>query len=68
LYLSPKPIVKKYYKYFENDRVILRFLAKLDSKLPFDLERKFLISFFLSDDTIQVYEIPSKNSGRFNLI
>lgn len=64
LYLVPKPSVRRYERYFDNISIVLRFLAKLDTTVAYDLERKFLISFFLSDDTLQVYEIPSKNSGK----
>ena len=64
LRLIPKKPKKDYYKYIDNDSIILRFLARLNSKNPEDAERKLLISFFLSDDSIQIYEIPKKNSGK----
>lgn len=63
LRLIPKKPKKDYYKYIDNDSIILRFLARLNSKNPEDADRKFLISFFLSDDSIQIYEMPKKNSG-----
>lgn len=68
LRLIPKKPKKDYYKYIDNDSIILRFLARLNSKNPEDADRKFLISFFLSDDSIQIYEMPKKNSGKNNLI
>jgi hypothetical protein len=43
---------------------ILRFNAKLVSTEPDDETREFIISFFCGDDTIQVYEVCDKNSGR----
>lgn len=43
---------------------ILRFEAKLVSTEPDDENRKFIISFYCGDDTIQVYEVCDKNSGR----
>jgi len=63
LRLIPKQPTKDIYKYIDNDSIILRFLAKLNSKNPEDADRKFLISFFLSDDSLKIYEIPKKNSG-----
>lgn len=43
---------------------ILRFNAKLVSTEPDDESRRFIISFYCGDDTIQVYEVADKNSGR----
>ena len=43
---------------------ILRFDSKLVSTEPDDESRKFIISFYCGDDTIQVYEVCDKNSGR----
>jgi len=63
LRLIPKPPNKDYFKYIDNDKVILRFLAKLNTKVIEDHDRRFLISFFLADDSIQVYEIQNRNSG-----
>lgn len=42
----------------------LRFDSSLISTEPDDESRKFIISFYCGDDTIQVYEICDKNSGR----
>jgi len=43
---------------------ILRFNAKLVSTEPDDENREFIISFYCGDDTIQIYEVCDKNSGR----
>ena len=43
---------------------ILRFEGKLISTEPDDENRRFIISFYCGDDTIQVYEACDKNSGR----
>jgi len=43
---------------------ILRFRAKLVSTEPDDETRDFIISFMCGDDTITVYEVCDKNSGR----
>lgn len=43
---------------------VLRFEAKLVSTELDDENRKFIISFYCGDDSIQVYEVCDKNSGR----
>ena len=63
LRLINQPPKKDYYKYIDNDKLILRFLARLNTKELEDVDRRFLISFFLADDTIQVYEMKNRNSG-----
>merc|ERR1711959_133523 len=50
-------------KYFENDKKILRFVAQLDTRAPEDREGLFIVSYYLADDTIIVYEPPARNSG-----
>jgi len=54
---------KNYFKYFENQNTILRFKARLNTSVIEDVDRRFLISFFLCDDTIQIFELTNKNSG-----
>jgi hypothetical protein len=51
-------------KMFKQDMHILRFNAKLVSTEPDDESRTFIVSFYCGDDTIQVYEVCDKNSGR----
>jgi hypothetical protein len=41
----------------------LRYLARLNTKVLEDVDRRFLISFFLNDDSIQIYEMNNRNSG-----
>ena len=43
---------------------ILRFNAKLVSTEPDDETREFIISFYCGDDSVLVYEVCDKNSGR----
>lgn len=62
--LQPKPPKLDMKKMFKQDMHILRFDASLVSTEPDDESRKFIISFYCGDDTIQVYEICDKNSGR----
>jgi len=61
--LSPTKKEKNYFKYFENQNTILRFKARLNTSVIEDVDRRFLISFFLCDDTIQIFELTNKNSG-----
>ena len=35
----------------------------MDTEYSVDAHRRFIISFFLSDDTISVFEPPQRNSG-----
>ncbi|CAB4034756.1 EF-hand domain-containing family member C2-like, partial [Paramuricea clavata] len=66
--LIPKPPKHDFIKFMEKDRHgldsnVLRFMAKMDSDRPIDHNRHFIISYFLCDDTILVYEPPQRNSG-----
>ena len=51
-------------KLFKQDMHILRFESSLVSTEPDDESRRFIISFYCGDDTLQIYEICDKNSGR----
>ncbi|KAM8858253.1 EF-hand domain-containing family member C2 isoform 1-T1 [Synchiropus picturatus] len=66
--LLPKPPRKDFCKFMEKDRCgldsnVMSFNAKMVTTDEVDKERVFVISFFLSDDTISVFEHPRKNSG-----
>ncbi|XP_026529762.1 EF-hand domain-containing family member C2 [Notechis scutatus] len=68
LSLLPKPPQKDFRKFMEKDRQglesnILRFLAQYITSDPIAKDRKFIISYFLSDDTISVFEPPQRNTG-----
>ncbi len=62
--LQPKPPRMDVKKMFKQDMHILRFESKQISTEPDDESRKFIISFYCGDDSIQVYEVCDKNSGR----
>jgi len=62
--LQPKAPKFDMQKMFKQDMHILRFNCKLVSTEPDDENREFIISFYCGDDTIQVYEVCDKNSGR----
>lgn len=61
--LQPKPPRKDINKMFTCDQNILRFEARLISENREDNTRKFIISFFCGDDSVQVYEHTDRNSG-----
>ena len=68
--LLPKPPKKDFIKFMEKDRKgldsnVLRFLAKMDTTKPINMDRRFIISYYLSDDTILVFEQQARNSGIF---
>lgn len=67
--LLPRPPKRDFVKFMGKDRLgldgnVLRFLAKLDSAKPGDAERRFVISYFMADDTVVVFEPTVRNSGR----
>jgi len=61
--LIPEKPKKDFFKAVDNEGKILRFTAKFNTRVPEDVERRFIISFFLSDDSISIYEPAQKNSG-----
>jgi hypothetical protein len=38
-------------------------MAKVMTKNPIQAERRFVISYYLADDTINIHEPPMRNSG-----
>ncbi|TPX38933.1 hypothetical protein SeMB42_g02286 [Synchytrium endobioticum] len=62
-YLVLKPPKKDFLKAFENEHKVLRFVARMDSKHKEDKDRRFVISYRLSDDTMTIYEPPQRNAG-----
>jgi hypothetical protein len=66
--MIPEPVKKDFIKWIENDRNglesnTLRFAAKIQTRDPIQAERKFIVSYFLSDDSIHIHEPPVNNSG-----
>ena len=47
---------------------VLRFIAKIETNRPVDQDRKFIIFYHLSDDTMSIYEPPQRNSGTYVII
>uniref|UniRef100_A0A8I3PVN9 EF-hand domain-containing family member C2 n=2 Tax=Canis lupus familiaris TaxID=9615 RepID=A0A8I3PVN9_CANLF len=66
--LVPTPHQRDFKKFMEKDSYgnisnTLRFFAKLITHKCADVDRMFVISYFLSDDTISVFEPIERNSG-----
>ena len=66
--MVPEPPKKNFIKWMTYDRNgldsnILRFVAKILTKDPIQASRRFIVSYFLSDDSIHVHEPPVRNSG-----
>lgn len=61
--LRPKTPKKDVIKYLVNTSKYLRYGCELDSPHPEDKVRKFILSYFLADDTIKIMEPPVRNSG-----
>lgn len=43
---------------------VLRLVAQMDTMRPIDQDRRFIIFYHLSDDTISIYEPIQRNSGK----
>lgn len=61
--LIPKAPKKDFFKFVDNDKNLLRFTARLNTLNIEDAERRFIITFYLADDTISVFEPQQRNSG-----
>lgn len=60
--LVPKPAKKDYFKWVDN-QIQLRFTAVMNAKRPEDFGRRFVITFYLNDDNLMIYEPVQRNSG-----
>ncbi|XP_035473965.2 EF-hand domain-containing protein 1 isoform X1 [Scophthalmus maximus] len=63
LSLIPEPPRHNVLKMLENHHKVLRYIARMDSQNPDDEGRRFILSYFLSDDMISIFEKPTRNSG-----
>ena len=61
--LLPDKPKRDFFKYVDNDKTVLRYTAKFSTRIPEDGDRRFIISFFLADDSISIFEPAQKNSG-----
>jgi len=53
-------------KFLANDRKVLKFSCVWDDPSLYGAKRKYTLYYFLADDTIEVSEIHTPNSGRGN--
>ena len=63
LSLAPKQPKKDLKKMLDNAGKSLRFSAKLRSVVPSDQHRQFIVTYYLEDDTIAIFEQAKLNSG-----
>lgn len=68
LSLVPKPPKTDFIKAMRMDRVVLRFVAVLvdNEHAPLsqaDASRSFVLSYYMADDTLGIFEPPVRNSG-----
>ena len=63
IWLSTKKPKIDFFKYVDNDKKVLRYTARFNTKVPEDVDRRFIISYYLADDTISIFEPAQKNSG-----
>jgi len=67
--LIPKPPKKDFHKLMAKEKMVLRFVTKMmDSEgasalSNSDKDRSFILSYFLADDSISIFEPPTRNSG-----
>ncbi|RKP21178.1 hypothetical protein ROZALSC1DRAFT_27403, partial [Rozella allomycis CSF55] len=61
--LIPKPPHKDFKRLMAYDRIVLRFEAKLKSKRMVDKDRRFVICFYVADESVQVFEPHQRNTG-----
>ena len=68
LSLIPKPPQRDFIKFMAHDRRgldsnELRFTARLVTDVPVDRDRRFIVSYYRTDDTLLIFEPPVRNSG-----
>jgi len=65
LYLVPKVPRKDFKKMMENDGQVIRYLSKFPEGKGSvqDVDRRFIITYFMTDDTVSIYEQFKRNSG-----
>jgi len=62
-FLQPKAPKKNINKMFSHDQVILRFECRMISEIKDFNSKKFILSYYCGDETIQVYELTERNKG-----
>ncbi|KAK2957470.1 putative flagellar protofilament ribbon protein rib74 [Blattamonas nauphoetae] len=62
-HVQPRPWPRDVFKMLVRDKDQLHYLARWETNSPVEVERRFVITFFLSDDSVQVSEPPQRNLG-----
>jgi len=68
LSLMPKPPRRDLHKLMNKDKIILRFVVRIvntdtHKHSDTDLARRFILSYYMMDDSILIFEQPVRNSG-----
>lgn len=68
LSLVPKPPRRDMHKLMNKDKIILRFTVRMvetetHKHSPTDLARRFVLNYFMMDDSVQIFEPPVRNNG-----
>lgn len=61
--LRMKPPRKDILKMLSMDKKELRFSAKLDRPVAEDVNRRFILTYYLADDSVSIFEQPGRNTG-----
>lgn len=61
--LRMKPPRKDILKMLAMDKKELRFSAKFDKPVAEDVNRRFIVTYYLADDSVSIFEKPGRNSG-----
>ena len=63
LHLVPRKPKTDLPAFLKNQGRVLRFRARMVTDKPEDVDRQFVISYYMEDDTLSVFEPPQRNSG-----
>jgi len=63
-HIVPRTFQKDFGKMLRCDRQILRFLARLETNVASEIPRRFVVTYYMGDDTMAVFEPPRRNSGQ----
>eukprot|EP01061_Rhynchopus_euleeides_P037946 TRINITY_DN65265_c0_g1_i1.p1 TRINITY_DN65265_c0_g1~~TRINITY_DN65265_c0_g1_i1.p1 ORF type:complete len:582 (+),score=236.42 TRINITY_DN65265_c0_g1_i1:147-1748(+) len=58
-----KPPKKNVKQYIENSGAMLKFRMKIDTADPANEVRRFVLTYYLADDTVSIFEPAQRNSG-----
>jgi len=63
LYLMPKVPKQDFKKLMENDGINLRYMARFVNSAKVDRDRRFIVTYYLNNDTLSIFEKFERNSG-----